>query len=230
MQRQPPRLSDEAKRGVQPLERRKLHHLQRSEGTTQLLRRRGLLNVHHSLLQSLGLAVPSQLPQRISLTHQRIFQRRTIDSFHLLHDSCRPRPRGKRCPIFRCSCWQSCIPGLTPRATNANSEHASGTKSKSIPRVSLQIKSCRPKQWNQLTTVSHDGQLYELVSEQKAPAPRRYVYLFRKKPPTAVIRGIHAYDPTMHCRRNSAAVSGAVKVAVVWRRSRAAIYNLESKI
>jgi hypothetical protein len=61
--------------------------------------------------------------------------------------------------------------------------------------ASLQIKSCRPKQWNQLTTVSHDGQFYELVSEQKAPAPRRYVYLLRKKPPTAVIRGIYAYDP-----------------------------------
>jgi hypothetical protein len=61
--------------------------------------------------------------------------------------------------------------------------------------VSLEIKSCRPKQWNQLTTVSHDGQLYELVSEQKAPAPRPFVYLLRKKPPTAVIRGIYAYDP-----------------------------------
>jgi len=61
--------------------------------------------------------------------------------------------------------------------------------------ISLEIKCCRPKQWNQLTTVSHDGQLYELVSEQKAPAPRPFVYLLRKKPPTAVIRGIYAYDP-----------------------------------
>jgi hypothetical protein len=61
--------------------------------------------------------------------------------------------------------------------------------------ISLEIKSCRPKQWNQLTTVSHDGQLYELVSEQKAPAPCQFVYLLRKKPPTAVIRGIYAYDP-----------------------------------
>jgi len=63
------------------------------------------------------------------------------------------------------------------------------------PGISLEIKCCRPKQWNQLTTVSHDGQLYELVSEQKAPAPRPFVYLLRKKPPTAVIRGIYAYDP-----------------------------------
>jgi len=61
--------------------------------------------------------------------------------------------------------------------------------------VWLQIKSCRRKQWNHFTTVSQDGQLYELVSEQKAPAPRPFVYLLRKKPPTAVIRGIYAYDP-----------------------------------
>ena len=61
--------------------------------------------------------------------------------------------------------------------------------------VSLQIKSCRRKQWNHFTTVSQEGQLYELVSEQKAPAPRPFVYLLRKKPPTAVIRGIYAYDP-----------------------------------
>lgn len=59
----------------------------------------------------------------------------------------------------------------------------------------LQIASCRAKQWNQLTTVSHDGQFYELITEQKASAPRPFVYLLRKKPPTAVIRGIYAYDP-----------------------------------
>jgi len=60
---------------------------------------------------------------------------------------------------------------------------------------SLQIKSCRPKEWNHLTTISHEGQFYELVSQQKAPAPRRFAYALRKKPPTAVIRGIYAYDP-----------------------------------
>lgn len=60
---------------------------------------------------------------------------------------------------------------------------------------SLRIASCRPKEWNQLTTVSHDGQLYELVAEQQAVAPRPFVYQLRKKPPTAVIRGIYAYDP-----------------------------------
>jgi hypothetical protein len=62
-------------------------------------------------------------------------------------------------------------------------------------RQSLRIASCRPKEWSQLTTISHEGDLYELVSEQEAPAPRPFVYQLRKKPPTAVIRGIYAYDP-----------------------------------
>jgi hypothetical protein len=60
---------------------------------------------------------------------------------------------------------------------------------------SLRIASCHPKEWNHLTTISHDGQLYELVTEQKATAPRPFVYQLRKKSPTAVIRGIYAYDP-----------------------------------
>lgn len=60
---------------------------------------------------------------------------------------------------------------------------------------SLRISSCRPKEWNNLTTISHEGVFYELVSEQKATAPRPFIYQLRKKPPTAVIRGIYAYDP-----------------------------------
>jgi len=60
---------------------------------------------------------------------------------------------------------------------------------------SVRICSCRPKQWTQLTTISHEGQFYELETEQKAPAPRPFVYVLRKKPPTAVIRGIYAYSP-----------------------------------
>jgi len=79
-------------------------------------------------------------------------------------------------------------------------EHSMGAR---IPDVvqpdpsgsSLQISSCRPKPWTQLTTISHDGQLYELVSERQSSAPRPFVYVLRKKPPTAVIRGIYPYDP-----------------------------------
>ena len=60
---------------------------------------------------------------------------------------------------------------------------------------SLEIKSCRPKEWTNLTTISHEDKFYELVSEQKTAGPRQFVYRLRKKPPTAVIRGIYAYDP-----------------------------------
>jgi hypothetical protein len=59
----------------------------------------------------------------------------------------------------------------------------------------LQIASCRPKPWTQLTAISHEGQFYELIAERESTAPRPFVYILRKKPPTAVIRGIHAYDP-----------------------------------
>jgi len=59
----------------------------------------------------------------------------------------------------------------------------------------LQIASCRPKPWTRLTAISHEGQFYELVLESKATAPRPFVYILRKKPPTAVIRGIYPYDP-----------------------------------
>ena len=59
----------------------------------------------------------------------------------------------------------------------------------------LRIASCRPKEWTKLTSISHEGQFYELVTEVKASAPRPFVYQLRKKPATAVIRGIYAYDP-----------------------------------
>ena len=55
---------------------------------------------------------------------------------------------------------------------------------------------CRPKPWTQLTTISHGGALFELASEQKATAPRPFVYVLRRKPTTAaVIRSIYPYDP-----------------------------------
>ncbi len=60
---------------------------------------------------------------------------------------------------------------------------------------SLRIASCRPKPWTQLTTISHEGVLYELAGEDEGPAPRPFVYILRKKPTTAVIRGIHDYNP-----------------------------------
>ena len=60
---------------------------------------------------------------------------------------------------------------------------------------SLQIASCRPKPWTQLTTISHEGVFYELASEHEGEPPRRFVYILRRNPTTAVIRGIHEYNP-----------------------------------
>jgi hypothetical protein len=36
---------------------------------------------------------------------------------------------------------------------------------------------------------------YELVSEHEGESRRRFVYILRRKPTTAVIRGIHEYNP-----------------------------------
>lgn len=59
---------------------------------------------------------------------------------------------------------------------------------------SLQIASCRPKAWTQLTTISHEERLYELIEEKAGEPPRRFAYVLRKKPASAVIRGIHSCD------------------------------------
>jgi hypothetical protein len=58
---------------------------------------------------------------------------------------------------------------------------------------SLQIATCRPKPWTASTTISHEGVFYELVSENRGSGVRSFVYILRRKPPTAVIRGIYAY-------------------------------------
>ena len=38
----------------------------------------------------------------------------------------------------------------------------------------LRIESCRPKQWNSLTTIGWNDEFYELEREEQAPPPRRY--------------------------------------------------------
>jgi hypothetical protein len=82
----------------------------------------------------------------------------------------------------------------------AKKERAMGERTRDVVESldgadSIRIASCRPKPWTQLTTISHDGVLFELASEEKSTAPRPFVYILRRKPPTAVIRGIYPYDP-----------------------------------
>ena len=88
---------------------------------------------------------------------------------------------------------------LHARLDSRNHERQLGERIRDEVRLdageSLQIASCRPKPWTRLTTISHEGVFYELVAESKGPTPRPFLYVLRKKPGTAVIRGIHAYSP-----------------------------------
>lgn len=59
----------------------------------------------------------------------------------------------------------------------------------------LRIRSCRPKPWTALTTISYEEQFYEVMAIEAGDPPRRFVYLLRKKPEGKVIRGLHHYTP-----------------------------------
>jgi hypothetical protein len=60
---------------------------------------------------------------------------------------------------------------------------------------SLQIASCRPKPWTQLTTVVYRGECFELIRTHKGTPPRPFMHLLRKKPVCGVIRNLYIYDP-----------------------------------
>lgn len=60
----------------------------------------------------------------------------------------------------------------------------------------LVIASCRPKPWHAMTTISYGEKLYELVKEESAPPPRRWIYVLRKRPESKIVRGeIYEYRP-----------------------------------
>lgn len=60
----------------------------------------------------------------------------------------------------------------------------------------LVIATCRPKPWNQMTTISYQNQFYELVREESSQPPRRWVYVLRKRHEGKVVRGgIYQYSP-----------------------------------
>jgi hypothetical protein len=60
---------------------------------------------------------------------------------------------------------------------------------------SLRVVCCRAKPWDRMATICYQGQLYEVADERKAPPPRRFVYVLRKKQLSTLIRSIQAYDP-----------------------------------
>jgi hypothetical protein len=60
----------------------------------------------------------------------------------------------------------------------------------------LVIASCRPKPWNNMTTISYEEKLYELAREAQAQPPRRWVYILRKRPESKIVRGaLYQYRP-----------------------------------
>ncbi|MGH9863149.1 MAG: hypothetical protein ACRD35_06975 [Candidatus Acidiferrales bacterium] len=62
-------------------------------------------------------------------------------------------------------------------------------------RFDLRIACSRPKDWDQLITISYQDELYELVQPEEGLPPRRFVYLLRKLPEGRVVRGLRHYPP-----------------------------------
>lgn len=62
-------------------------------------------------------------------------------------------------------------------------------------KYDLRIESCRPKLWNNLTTIGWNDELFELDREEQAPPPRPFVYLLKKRTEGKIIRGLHRYHP-----------------------------------
>jgi len=59
----------------------------------------------------------------------------------------------------------------------------------------LLIASCRPKPWNQMTTIRYQDELYELAKTNQGAKPRQFLYLLRKIPASKLVRGVHDYSP-----------------------------------
>lgn len=59
----------------------------------------------------------------------------------------------------------------------------------------LLIASCRPKEWNRLTTIRYQDELYELKKENTGGPPRPFLYLLRPIPRDKVVRGVYDYSP-----------------------------------
>jgi hypothetical protein len=58
------------------------------------------------------------------------------------------------------------------------------------------IESCRPRPWDELTTVSFEDHLYAVVAQQTLPTgPRRHLYRLQLAPANRVVRGLHHYAP-----------------------------------
>lgn len=59
----------------------------------------------------------------------------------------------------------------------------------------LEIRSCRPREWTALHTISYEDVMYEVAQSEQAEPPRRFVYRLRKAPAHKLVRGLHYYRP-----------------------------------
>jgi hypothetical protein len=88
------------------------------------------------------------------------------------------------------------------RLTQARAERALGPR---LPDVFEEIYSneydariftCRRrKNWDQMITISANGQFYQVVGEQPGKAPHHFIYRLRKAPKGHTVRAVHYFDP-----------------------------------
>ncbi len=63
------------------------------------------------------------------------------------------------------------------------------------PDCQLRIWTCRVREWNNLTTISYEDELYEVVRHEIGALPRPVMYELRRKPEGKIVRGLHHYSP-----------------------------------
>jgi hypothetical protein len=62
--------------------------------------------------------------------------------------------------------------------------------------LKLRVRSCRPKpSWDERLTIFYMNELYELAGQENGQAPRKFVYVLRRKPDSKLVRGTFHYDP-----------------------------------
>jgi hypothetical protein len=59
----------------------------------------------------------------------------------------------------------------------------------------LEIRSCRPREWSALHTISYEDVMYEVAKSSQGEPPRRFIYQLRKAPAHKLVRGLHYYRP-----------------------------------
>jgi hypothetical protein len=60
----------------------------------------------------------------------------------------------------------------------------------------LRVLSCRAKShWNPYMTIRYEEEFYQMIQQDLAVGPRKFVYLLRKHPATRLVVVVYEYDP-----------------------------------